>query len=123
LARSIASLLVAPVARILGACTLEPHYQRPPAPAGHQREATAAADIGDVQRPLYSAQQQLQNARLLRLQNLVTLYKALGRGLREHVSSAQLIPRLLPPEAYPGLPCGLLRTSGRGCMLQVEASE
>jgi multidrug efflux system outer membrane protein len=32
---------------------------------------------------LYSAQQQLQTVRLLRLQNLVTLYKALGGGLRE----------------------------------------
>jgi multidrug efflux system outer membrane protein len=45
------------------------------------------------QRSLYSAQQQLQNVRLLRLQNLVTLYKALGGGLRE--STAQLTP--LPP--------------------------
>ena len=44
----------------------------------------------DAQRSLYSAQQQLQSARLLRLQNLVTLYKALGGGLREHVSTAQL---------------------------------
>jgi outer membrane protein, multidrug efflux system len=33
---------------------------------------------------LYSAQQQLQVVRLTRLQNLVTLYKALGGGLREH---------------------------------------
>ena len=32
MARSIASLLVAAVALILGACTLEPHYERPPAP-------------------------------------------------------------------------------------------
>ena len=32
---------------------------------------------------LYGAQQQLQAVRLLRLQNLVTLYKALGGGLRE----------------------------------------
>ncbi len=32
---------------------------------------------------LYSAQQQLQTVRLMRLQNLVTLYKALGGGLRE----------------------------------------
>jgi len=37
---------------------------------------------------LYSAQQQLQTVRLLRLQNLVTLYKALGGGLREHTASA-----------------------------------
>jgi outer membrane protein, multidrug efflux system len=37
---------------------------------------------------LYSAQQQLQTVRLLRLQNLVTLYKALGGGLREHAAAA-----------------------------------
>jgi multidrug efflux system outer membrane protein len=38
---------------------------------------------------LYSAQQQLQTVRLLRLQNLVTLYKALGGGLREHDAAVQ----------------------------------
>ena len=38
---------------------------------------------------LYGAQQQLQAVRLLRLQNLVTLYKALGGGLREHAAPAQ----------------------------------
>ena len=38
---------------------------------------------------LYSAQQQLQTVRLLRLQNLVTLYKALGGGLREHAAAAE----------------------------------
>jgi multidrug efflux system outer membrane protein len=37
---------------------------------------------------LYSAQQQLQTVRLLRLQNLVTLYKALGGGLQEHTGTA-----------------------------------
>jgi multidrug efflux system outer membrane protein len=37
---------------------------------------------------LYSAQQQLQVVRLTRLQNLVTLYKALGGGLREHAAAA-----------------------------------
>jgi multidrug efflux system outer membrane protein len=42
----------------------------------------------DAQRTLYSAQQQLQAVRLARLQNLVTLYKALGGGLREHVASS-----------------------------------
>jgi outer membrane protein TolC len=30
----------------------------------------------------------LQTVRLLRLQNLVTLYKALGGGLREHAAPA-----------------------------------
>jgi multidrug efflux system outer membrane protein len=43
---------------------------------------------------LYSAQQQLQTVRLLRLQNLVTLYKALGGGLREHAAAVQ--PALEP---------------------------
>jgi outer membrane protein, multidrug efflux system len=42
----------------------------------------------DAQRTLYSAQQQLQSVRLLRLQNLVTLYKALGGGLLEHAPAA-----------------------------------
>jgi outer membrane protein, multidrug efflux system len=46
----------------------------------------------DAQRTLYSAQQQLQSVRLMRLQNLVTLYKALGGGLREHTSIAQAMP-------------------------------
>jgi multidrug efflux system outer membrane protein len=46
----------------------------------------------DAQRTLYSAQQQLQNVRLTRLQNLVTLYKALGGGLLEHTSAAQAVP-------------------------------
>jgi multidrug efflux system outer membrane protein len=38
---------------------------------------------------LYSAQQQLQTVRLTRLENLVTLYKALGGGLREHAAAAE----------------------------------
>jgi len=42
----------------------------------------------DAQRTLYGAQQQLQTVRLLRLQNLVTLYKALGGGLLEHAAVA-----------------------------------
>ncbi|HSZ08263.1 MAG TPA: efflux transporter outer membrane subunit [Steroidobacteraceae bacterium] len=37
---------------------------------------------------LYSAQQQLQTVRVTRLQNLVTLYKALGGGLREHAAGS-----------------------------------
>jgi outer membrane protein, multidrug efflux system len=37
---------------------------------------------------LYGAQQQLQTVRVTRLQNLVTLYKALGGGLREHAAAA-----------------------------------
>jgi multidrug efflux system outer membrane protein len=49
----------------------------------------------DAQRTLYGAQQQLQSVRLLRLQNLVTLYKALGGGLLEHAPTAQAT--LQPP--------------------------
>jgi outer membrane protein, multidrug efflux system len=44
----------------------------------------------DAQRSLYSAQQQLQGVRLMQLQNLVTLYKALGGGLQEHGSTGQV---------------------------------
>ena len=40
----------------------------------------------DAQRALYGAQQQLQGVRLMRLQNLVTLYKALGGGASESSS-------------------------------------
>ncbi len=43
----------------------------------------------EAQQTLFSAQQQLQGVRLLRLQNIVTLYKALGGGLRAQSSSAQ----------------------------------
>jgi multidrug efflux system outer membrane protein len=35
---------------------------------------------------VYSAQQALQQVRLTRLQNLVTLYKALGGGLNERAA-------------------------------------
>jgi outer membrane protein, multidrug efflux system len=48
----------------------------------------------DAQRTLYAAQQQLQSVRLLRLQNLVTLYKALGGGLLQQNATAHA-----PPEA------------------------
>ena len=54
----------------------------------------------DAQRTLYSAQQQLQSVRLLRLQNLVTLYKALGGGLREHGAG----PDESPPTAATARP-------------------
>lgn len=49
---------------------------------------------------LYSAQQQLQTVRLTRLQNLVTLYKALGGGLREH-AAAQTSPEPSRAESSP----------------------
>jgi multidrug efflux system outer membrane protein len=43
----------------------------------------------DAQRSLYSAQQGLISVRLGRLQNLVTLYKALGGGVRERTESGR----------------------------------
>ncbi len=42
----------------------------------------------DAQRVLYTAQQSLVSVKLARLQNLVTLYKALGGGWREHSEDA-----------------------------------
>jgi len=41
----------------------------------------------DAQRSLYAAQQGLINLQLARLQNMATLYKALGGGLKEHSES------------------------------------
>jgi hypothetical protein len=40
----------------------------------------------------------------LRLQNLVTLYKALGGGLREHDATAQLAPQPPTSASAPGDP-------------------
>jgi multidrug efflux system outer membrane protein len=37
----------------------------------------------DAQRALYSAQQSVVSLELTRLQNMATLYKALGGGMRE----------------------------------------
>jgi multidrug efflux system outer membrane protein len=45
----------------------------------------------DAQRSLYSGQQQLQIVRLLRLQNLVTFYKAVGGGLQENSATASTV--------------------------------
>ena len=47
----------------------------------------------DAQRSLYGAQQQLQLVRLLRLENRVTFYKALGGGLQENTATASTVPR------------------------------
>ena len=55
----------------------------------------------DAQRSLYSAQQELTGVRLLRLQNLVTLYKALGGGVLERTSTAQMAPQPVPPPGSP----------------------
>jgi len=57
----------------------------------------------DAQRTLYSAQQQLQSVRLLRLENLVTLYKALGGGVREHGTG----PDKSPPATAMGRPVNI----------------
>jgi outer membrane protein, multidrug efflux system len=46
----------------------------------------------DAQRSLYGAQQQLQLVRLLRLENRVTFYKALGGGLQENTATAPTGP-------------------------------
>ncbi len=53
----------------------------------------------DAQRTLYGAQQQLQAVRLSRLQNLVTLYKALGGGLLEHAPAPDRPAASAVPEA------------------------
>ena len=54
-------------------------------------------NVLDSQRSLYSAQQTLIEVKLSRLQNLVTLYKALGGGWSEHgarnISGAAGTPR------------------------------
>jgi multidrug efflux system outer membrane protein len=47
----------------------------------------------DAKRSLYGAQQQLQLVRLLRLENRVTFYKALGGGLQENTATASIVPR------------------------------
>ena len=49
-----------------------------------RRGADSYLGVLDAERSLYTAQQQLAGVRLSRLENLVTLYKALGGGLAEH---------------------------------------
>ena len=56
----------------------------------------------EAQQTLFGAQQQLQSVRLLRLQNLVTLYKALGGGLLAHASTAQATVRPATSGSVPG---------------------
>jgi multidrug efflux system outer membrane protein len=48
------------------------------------KSTTLALDVLDSQRALYSAQQALVGVKLARLQNIVTLYEALGGGWNEH---------------------------------------
>ena len=97
MARSIASLLVTPVALILGACTLEPQYHRPPAPVpalpGGTAEGPAAADIG--WREFFPDPQ---------LQQLIALALTDNRDLRVavlNVQSAQAQYRIQRAELFP----------------------
>jgi multidrug efflux system outer membrane protein len=54
-----------------------------------QNGIASSLDLLDAQRELYTAQQQLIQARLLRLTNAIDLYRSLGGGLQEHtVASA-----------------------------------
>ncbi len=54
------------------------------------------------QRALYSAQQDLVSIELLKMQNLVTLYKALGRGLDGLAQKIKLTPE--PHDLKTGCP-------------------
>jgi outer membrane protein, multidrug efflux system len=97
MARSIASLLVAPMALILGACTLEPQYHRPPAPVpalpGGTAGGPAAADIG--WREFFPDPQ---------LQQLIALALTDNRDLRVavlNVQSAQAQYRIQRAELFP----------------------
>jgi outer membrane protein, multidrug efflux system len=86
---------------LVARATLEEQLQAQQALAATLQRAYRLADLRyrsgvdsylsalDAQRSLYAAQQQLQTVRLLRLQNLVTLYKTLGGGGREHALSAK----------------------------------
>ena len=97
MARSTASLLVTPVALILGACTLEPQYHRPPAPVpalpGGTAGGTPAADIG--WREFFPDPQ---------LQQLIALALTDNRDLRVavlNVQSAQAQYRIQRAELFP----------------------
>ena len=62
-----------------------------------QRGVDNALTLLDAERSLFSAQQSLISLRVSRLNNLVTLYKALGGGWAEQ--SAAAVPP--PPEVFP----------------------
>jgi multidrug efflux system outer membrane protein len=62
-----------------------------------QRGVDNALTLLDAERSLFSAQQSLISLRVSRLNNLVTLYKALGGGWAEQ--SAAAVPP--PPEVSP----------------------
>lgn len=52
----------------------------------YQNGVASALDVLDAQRELFSAEQTLVQARLLRLTNAVDLYRSLGGGLKETTS-------------------------------------
>jgi outer membrane protein, multidrug efflux system len=93
------------VADTLAACgTLDEQWAAQQALVSASKEAYQLADMRfrggvdgylsalDAQRSLYGAQQQLQLVRLLRLENRVTFYKALGGGLQENTATASTVP-------------------------------
>src|SRR5271156_544188 len=91
------SLLAAALATLLGACTLEPHYHRPPPPVpalpGGAAGGTAAADIG--WREFFPDPQ---------LQQLIELALAQNRDLRVaalNVQSAQAQYRIQRAQLFP----------------------
>ena len=97
MARRGIGLLAAAVATLLPACTLEPHYHRPPAPVpalpGGTAAGTAAADIG--WREFFPDAQ---------LQQLITLALASNRDLRVaalNVQSAQAQYRIQRAQLFP----------------------
>jgi multidrug efflux system outer membrane protein len=118
MARSTASLLVAPVALILGACTLEPQYHRPPAPVpalpGGTAEGTAAADIG--WREFFPDPQ---------LQQLIALALTDNRDLRVavlNVQSAQAQYRIQRAELFPTINASAVEEA-QGIPLSVLAAQ
>jgi multidrug efflux system outer membrane protein len=97
MARRSICLLTAAVAALLGACTLEPHYQRPPAPVPALPDGaaggTAAVAIG--WREFFPDPQ---------LQQLITLALASNRDLRVaalNVQSAQAQYRIQRAQLFP----------------------
>jgi outer membrane protein, multidrug efflux system len=118
MARSTASLLVTPVALILGACTLEPQYHRPPAPVpalpGGTEGGTAAADIG--WREFFPDPQ---------LQQLIALALTDNRDLRVavlNVQSAQAQYRIQRAELFPTINASAVEQA-EGIPLSVLAAQ
>jgi outer membrane protein, multidrug efflux system len=118
MARSTASLLATPVALILGACTLEPQYHRPPAPVpalpGGTERGTAAADIG--WREFFPDPQ---------LQQLIALALADNRDLRVavlNVQSAQAQYRIQRAELFPTINASAVEQA-EGIPLSVLAAQ